>query len=81
MNESIGIRVLELYCGIGGMHFSLQSISSEALVVAAVDISPLANSVYQHNFPSTLLLEKGIEGLRFVPHRVIPLRVCMLIAI
>ena len=57
------IRVLELYSGIGGMHLALQAVK-EATVVAAVDISPLANSVYRHNFPGTLQLEKGIEGLR-----------------
>jgi len=57
------IQVLELYSGIGGMHFALHAVK-EANVVAAIDISPLANSVYQHNFPSTLHLEKGIEGLR-----------------
>ena len=58
------IRVLELYSGIGGMHFALLQAVQGATVVAAVDISPLANVVYRHVFPDTLQLEKGIEGLR-----------------
>lgn len=57
------IRVLELYSGIGGMHYSMQYLN-EGTVIAAVDISPLANSVYRHNFPETNHMEMGIEGLR-----------------
>ncbi|NXP06225.1 TRDMT methyltransferase, partial [Thinocorus orbignyianus] len=36
-------------------------ISAE--VVAAVDVNTLANEVYKHNFPSTLLWAKTIEGI------------------
>lgn len=32
-------------------------------VVAAVEINPVANSIYQHNFPYTQLIEANIEGL------------------
>ncbi|XP_039265013.2 tRNA (cytosine(38)-C(5))-methyltransferase-like [Styela clava] len=56
------IRALELYCGIGGMHFALKKICPSAKIVAAVDISPNANKVYAHNFPQVKLMEKGIEG-------------------
>ena len=62
--ENLKIRALELYSGIGGMHYAFKQIN-EIKAVAAVDISPLANSVYRHNFPSTCLFEKGIEGMRY----------------
>uniref|UniRef100_A0A8C9FS99 Uncharacterized protein n=1 Tax=Pavo cristatus TaxID=9049 RepID=A0A8C9FS99_PAVCR len=34
-----------------------------AEVVAAVDVNTLANEVYKHNFPSTPLWAKTIEGI------------------
>ena len=37
------VKVLELFSGIGGMHYALQSAQIEAEVVAAVDISEVAN--------------------------------------
>lgn len=42
------LRVLELYCGIGGCAAALGNAAS---VVAAVDINRLALGVYAHNFP------------------------------
>lgn len=42
------LRVLELYCGIGGCTAAL---GRAAEVVAAVDINRAALSVYQHNWP------------------------------
>ncbi|MEE9563056.1 MAG: DNA cytosine methyltransferase [Thermoanaerobaculia bacterium] len=42
------LRVLELYCGIGGCTASLGSAAS---VVAAVDINRDALAVYRHNYP------------------------------
>ncbi|CAK8697063.1 tRNA (cytosine(38)-C(5))-methyltransferase-like [Clavelina lepadiformis] len=63
MSEA-SLRALELYCGIGGMHYALKLCGLEnAEVIAAVDISPLSNAVYRHNFPGVLHMEKGIEGL------------------
>jgi len=43
-------RVLEFYCGIGGMHYSLQEAGIEATVVQAFDINTNSNKVYHHNF-------------------------------
>ncbi|EPY52201.1 DNA methyltransferase [Schizosaccharomyces cryophilus OY26] len=43
------IRVLELYSGIGGMHYALKSTNIPFEVVCAIDINPLANTVYNHN--------------------------------
>ncbi|KAM6339081.1 tRNA (cytosine(38)-C(5))-methyltransferase isoform 3-T3 [Podargus strigoides] len=61
------LRVLELYSGIGGMHQALKesctSTEVVAEVVAAVDVNTIANEVYKHNFPSTPLWAKTIEGI------------------
>ncbi|XP_071661288.1 tRNA (cytosine(38)-C(5))-methyltransferase isoform X2 [Patagioenas fasciata] len=57
------LRVLELYSGIGGMHQALKESCPSAEVVAAVDVNTLANEVYKHNFPSTPLWAKTIEGI------------------
>ncbi|KAM7390887.1 hypothetical protein PAMA_008880 [Pampus argenteus] len=57
------LRVLELYSGIGGMHFALKESGILAEVVAAVDINTTANEIYRHNFPGTALWNKTIEGL------------------
>jgi site-specific DNA-cytosine methylase len=46
------LRVLELYCGIGGCSAAL---SSEATVVAAIDINQAALEVYRWNFPHATL--------------------------
>lgn len=56
------IRALELYSGVGGMHFALKKSHPGAKVVAAVDINPNAVKVYSHNFPEVNVMEKGIEG-------------------
>nr|ALB00266.1 tRNA (cytosine(38)-C(5))-methyltransferase [Brachionus koreanus] len=59
-----GLRVLELYSGIGGMHcaFNLSAIPGE--IIAAVDINHHANMVYKHNFKNTKILQKTIEGMK-----------------
>lgn len=57
------LRVLELYSGIGGMHHALRESRVPAHVVAAIDVSTVANEVYKHNFPHTHLLAKTIEGI------------------
>ncbi|XP_047468062.1 tRNA (cytosine(38)-C(5))-methyltransferase [Mugil cephalus] len=57
------LRVLELYSGIGGMHYALKESGLPAQVVAAVDINTVANKIYKHNFPDTALWNKTIEGI------------------
>ncbi|XP_035980700.1 LOW QUALITY PROTEIN: tRNA (cytosine(38)-C(5))-methyltransferase [Fundulus heteroclitus] len=57
------LRVLELYSGIGGMHYALKESGISAQVVAAVDINTTANKIYKHNFPDTPLWNKTIEGI------------------
>ncbi|XP_054478789.1 tRNA (cytosine(38)-C(5))-methyltransferase [Anoplopoma fimbria] len=58
-----GLRVLELYSGIGGMHYALKESGITAQVVAAIDINTTANQIYTHNFPDTTLWNKTIEGI------------------
>lgn len=58
------LKVLELYSGIGGMHYGLEMSGINAKVVGAVDINPQANTVYKHNFKETKLLNKTIEGIK-----------------
>ncbi|CAL1683044.1 unnamed protein product [Lasius platythorax] len=57
------MKVLELYSGIGGMHYALRESGVAAEVVAAIDINPVANAVYHHNFPETILMNRNIESL------------------
>jgi len=59
------LRALELYCGIGGMHYAINrsKYGDHINVVAAIDISPIASAVYKHNFTETNYLEKNLEGL------------------
>ncbi|XP_050036607.1 tRNA (cytosine(38)-C(5))-methyltransferase [Dermacentor andersoni] len=55
------LRVLELYSGIGGMHFACRP--DRTSVVAAVDVNTTANSVYAFNFPETRLLQRNVQSL------------------
>lgn len=57
------MKVLELYSGIGGMHFGLKESGIHGEVVASVDINQTANSVYAQNFKNTLLLNRNIQSL------------------
>ncbi|KYO26600.1 tRNA (cytosine(38)-C(5))-methyltransferase isoform X1 [Alligator mississippiensis] len=57
------LRALELFSGLGGMHQALRESCIPAEVVAAVDVNTTANEVYKHNFPSTPLWAKTIEGI------------------
>ncbi|KAH8870775.1 hypothetical protein KSF78_0006011 [Schistosoma japonicum] len=56
------MRVLELYSGIGGMHFAFQMSTLKHEVVAAIEINDIATDVYKHNFPNTLTLNRVIES-------------------
>ena len=56
------LRAVEFYCSVGGLHYSLLRARPDAKVVAAFDINPNGNDVYEHNFgvrPS----QKNIYGL------------------
>ncbi|KAK8767132.1 hypothetical protein V5799_006086 [Amblyomma americanum] len=55
------LRVLELYSGIGGMHFACRP--DRTRIAAAVDVNTTANSVYAFNFPETRLLQRNVQSL------------------
>ncbi|KAF8376475.1 hypothetical protein PRIPAC_82904 [Pristionchus pacificus] len=77
MHEGEEVKVLEFYCGIGGIHFALKShkvylyqfmnlltgTSIPFHIAAAFDINTTTNVIYRHNFPSTKLKESNIQGL------------------
>uniref|UniRef100_A0A182W0G7 tRNA (cytosine(38)-C(5))-methyltransferase n=1 Tax=Anopheles minimus TaxID=112268 RepID=A0A182W0G7_9DIPT len=43
-------RVLELFSGIGGMRMALELTGIPFTIVSAIDVNPIANTVYSHNF-------------------------------
>lgn len=62
------LRVLELYCGLGGCAAALGSTGK---IVAAVDVSDVALAVYRHNFPHPtvtalveFLTEERLQGFK-----------------
>ena len=62
------LKVLELFSGIGGMHYALNEAqkyvnSFEFDIVRAIDISDVANQVYKHNFPQVEVKGSNICGL------------------
>ncbi|ELU13416.1 hypothetical protein CAPTEDRAFT_108989 [Capitella teleta] len=58
------LRVLELFSGIGGMHYALQETGINHEVIAAADINTVANDIYKHNFPDCLLMNRCIESIQ-----------------
>jgi tRNA (cytosine38-C5)-methyltransferase len=56
MDSPQEVTVLEFYSGIGGMHWALRASATPYRVLAAFDINPLANQVYQHNFGSKIVI-------------------------
>nr|AAV85978.1 5' cytosine DNA methyl transferase-like protein [Pristionchus pacificus] len=63
MHEGEEVKVLEFYCGIGGIHFALKRTSIPFHIAAAFDINTTTNVIYRHNFPSTKLKESNIQGV------------------
>ncbi|XP_042607800.1 tRNA (cytosine(38)-C(5))-methyltransferase isoform X2 [Cyprinus carpio] len=57
------LRVLELYSGIGGMHYALKESSVPAEVVAAVDVNTTANEISPTHHPNKKLPTKTIQGM------------------
>ncbi|XP_050406035.1 tRNA (cytosine(38)-C(5))-methyltransferase [Patella vulgata] len=56
-------RVLELYSGIGGMHYALKQSGVNFKVVTAIDINTTANEIYRHNIQRVELKSVGIEKI------------------
>ncbi|CAL1546234.1 unnamed protein product [Lymnaea stagnalis] len=63
MQQEKKLRILELYSGIGGMHWALKESGINYEIVLAVDINTTANKVYEHNFSGVPLQSMGIEKL------------------
>lgn len=57
------MKILELFSGIGGMHYALDASEVHGEVLA-VEINTIANDVYRMNFPSTKLMQKNIVSLK-----------------
>ncbi len=57
------LRVLELYCGIGGLAAALEPAADVAEVVAAVDVNQRALDVYRYNFPAHPVLAAAVESI------------------
>lgn len=61
--KNCGIRVIELFSGIGGMRLSLIAASLKLSSIVAYDTSIVANACYSFNFSTT---ENGSDRLRRV---------------
>lgn len=59
-----GVRALEFFSGIGGLHCGFQAAVPHGQVVAAFDINPAAQQVYEHNFPGTAYHARDIRRIR-----------------
>ncbi len=62
------LKVLELFSGIGGMHYALEKSKGlipgfDYSIVRAIDISDVANQVYKFNFPHVDVNGGNICGL------------------
>ncbi|XP_016963213.1 tRNA (cytosine(38)-C(5))-methyltransferase [Drosophila biarmipes] len=59
----MGFRVLELFSGIGGMHYAFKYAQLEGEIVAALDVNTVANSVYSYNYGSDIVKTRNIQSL------------------
>lgn len=60
------LKVAEFYAGIGGFHYALRAAGlgkRKAEIVASIDINTNTTSIYAHNFPTTLQLNRNICGI------------------
>ena len=55
------MNVIELYSGIGGMHYALKASGINGKIVAAVDINPNANFTYSFNFANSKVLNFNLD--------------------
>ncbi|XP_068151724.1 tRNA (cytosine(38)-C(5))-methyltransferase-like [Drosophila tropicalis] len=57
-------RVLELFSGVGGMHYAFNYAKLQGEVVAAMDVNTVANKVYAHNYKNPKYLKtRNIQSL------------------
>ncbi|CRK96652.1 CLUMA_CG009922, isoform A [Clunio marinus] len=58
------IAILELFSGIGGMHYALEYSSVPGKIVLAIDVHETANMTYKHNFSDTKCTSSNVQGLK-----------------
>uniref|UniRef100_A0A182RIC8 tRNA (cytosine(38)-C(5))-methyltransferase n=1 Tax=Anopheles funestus TaxID=62324 RepID=A0A182RIC8_ANOFN len=56
-------RVLELFSGIGGMRMALEHAGKAFTIESAIDVNPIANAVYSHNFDGKTVRNGNILSL------------------
>uniref|UniRef100_A0A182PNN0 tRNA (cytosine(38)-C(5))-methyltransferase n=1 Tax=Anopheles epiroticus TaxID=199890 RepID=A0A182PNN0_9DIPT len=56
-------RVLELFSGIGGMRMALEQAGKDFEIISAIDVNPIANEVYKHNFGDNTVRNGNILSL------------------
>ncbi|VDD91198.1 unnamed protein product [Enterobius vermicularis] len=61
--EEEPLKCLEFFAGIGGFHYALKDGGLRCRVLAAFDINPVTNTIYQANFPDTKVYQKNIQVL------------------
>ena len=61
--QTVMLRVVELFSGIGGMHCALDFVNLNYEIIAAIDINTTANLVYSANFPNVPVINRTIEGI------------------
>ncbi|ODM99460.1 tRNA (cytosine(38)-C(5))-methyltransferase [Orchesella cincta] len=57
------LRVLELFSGIGGLHWALKVARVPCKVVAAMEINPTVLETYKFNFGDTNVVRKNLQGI------------------
>lgn len=57
------LRLLELYSGIGGMRYAMELSEIPYKVIAAMDVNPVVNAVYCHNFGNSSHFQRNIQSL------------------
>ncbi|CAL8110985.1 unnamed protein product [Orchesella dallaii] len=57
------LRVLELFSGIGGLHWALKVACIPCDVIAAMEINPTVLETYQYNFQDANVVRKNLEGI------------------
>ncbi|XP_011179856.2 tRNA (cytosine(38)-C(5))-methyltransferase [Zeugodacus cucurbitae] len=70
-------RILELFSGIGGMHYAFNTSGLPGTIVAAMDINTHANAVYAHNYPSSVVCNNNIQSL--TPRKIEKMNVNMIL--
>lgn len=56
-------RVLDLFCGTGGISFGLRQANAEFVTVAGIDVDDIACQTAQVNHPQARIFNAGIESI------------------